>query len=118
MIFKLYFSGDENIVLPLANHPIIQGLIYDILLYDGHPGESFYNKSQSLGNYVFTLFTFGPLNGVNTVNPLDDTIIYHDEVNLELRSRDLYFCDILLKNLSKVHNVILGKNQLTLDYYE
>ncbi|MBO6046391.1 MAG: CRISPR-associated endoribonuclease Cas6, partial [Erysipelotrichaceae bacterium] len=56
--------------------------------------------------------------GVYTVNTHKRTINFHNKVNLEIRSPDLFFCDTLSNVLANIHDVTLGKNLITLDYYE
>ena len=99
----------------MAYNHLIQGLIYNTLRKDEDYASFLHNKGYVADhNQVFKLFTFGSLRGQHRTEEKD--IIFSDMVDLEIRSADALFIQILLTTLRPGMAIYLGKNILAIQH--
>lgn len=112
MQFKLKFEFNGELVLPIAHHHIIQGLIYNIL--SGEPGYSAFLHDQGYqnGSQDFKMFVFSRLAGKYTVNM--PSITFYNEVTLEIRSPLDQFCGIFFMALMHKKDFRIGQKRVYL----
>ncbi len=97
MQIKLTFKTNENLVLPLGHHSVVQGFIYNILSANPDYSEFLHDMGYGEGKYKFKLFVFSTLRGAHRIS--GNKIVFKDRIYLEIRSPKDEFCNILLNSL-------------------
>ncbi len=109
MQLHLVLQGQE-IALPIAYRHTLQGLIYRAFSADPAFSSALHDGGHRAQDRAFKLFTFGPLTGSYTV--ADRRIVFHGEVQLEIRAVLPAAMDLLERAFAPGSLILLGRNEV------
>lgn len=110
MQIHLTFCTDA-LCLPMAHQQAIQGMLYHALESDWEYQTFLHNQGYSDGIRQFKAFTFSNLQGPFTIT--DGQMTFRGPVNLEIRSADPHFIQLLLRHFDTGASCHLLRNELT-----
>lgn len=105
MQLQIQIKLDEDLVLPINYHHILQAVIYANLKDGQGLDEMYHDEGVFYEKRNYKLFTFGLLHGKYQVK--EKKIIFQESVQFEVRSVDDYFIFQLQKNLV-THGIRFG----------
>ncbi|MDR3259718.1 MAG: CRISPR-associated endoribonuclease Cas6 [Fusobacteriaceae bacterium] len=109
--YEICLSGGASI--PLANHHMLQAMIYNIITHNGDDISFFHDTGYKTENgRKFKLFCFSSLRGKKII--ADRKIIFEDKIYLDVRSISDDFCTYFEKGLEGNSTVTLGEQELSI----
>ena len=89
---------EEELVLPLNYHHILQAIIYSALSSEKGMDCLLHDAGAGFGDRCYKLFTFSLLRGRYEI--ADRKIVFRDEVSFEVRSPDILLIQCLAENFA------------------
>jgi CRISPR-associated endoribonuclease Cas6 len=112
MQFRLKFSFNGSLTLPISHHYVIQGFIYNILKDAPEFSAFLHDQGYQNDKQIFKMFVFSRLMGKYTVEMPD--ITFHNEISLEIRSPLDQLCNVLFMALMHQESFFINRKQVFL----
>lgn len=116
MQIKIKFQLNHPCRLPLHYNHYVQSMIYDLLSDNPEFSSHLHDTGYRFQDRTYKLFTFSQLRGPYLIE--DKSICFKDWIELDIRSIDRKFQQILIEKLSSLKEVALGTNRLRIQKIE